>query len=194
MNILNNVGSIYTGAYLHYKNVPRETMFERSIAERTKLKRGRSDEIRRKEQNINNELFKKYFTDYQNPSNMYKKLSEKKGAVNEVRVDSIKKVLSTLQRIIDYIPKDNAFKSEENEKIIDIVERILEFYKKSQSGQGVKILTPNEMLSRLPISLAQFNAGNDSEKSKNKIRQLLYSLYKSKQLTKNIYKSLVGII
>ena len=194
MNILNNVGSIYTGAYLHYKNVPRETMFERSIAERTKLKRGRSDEIRRKEQNINNELFKKYFTDYQNPSNMYKKLSEKKGAVNEVRVDSIKKVLSTLQRIIDYIPKDNAFKSEENEKIIDIVERILEFYKKSQSGQGVKILTPNDMLSRLPISLAQFNAGNDSEKSKNKIRQLLYSLYKSKQLTKNIYKSLVGII
>ena len=194
MNILNNVGSIYTGAYLHYKNVPRETMFERSIAERTKLRRGRSDEIRRKEQNINNELFKKYFTDYQNPSNMYKKLSEKKGAVNEVRVDSIKKVLSTLQRIIDYIPKDNAFKSEENEKIIDIVERILEFYKKSQSGQGVKILTPNDMLSRLPISLAQFNAGNDSEKSKNKIRQLLYSLYKSKQLTKNIYKSLVGII
>ena len=194
MNILNNVGSIYTGAYLHYKNVPRETMFERSIAERTKLRRGRSDEVRRKEQNINNELFKKYFTDYQNPSNMYKKLSEKKGAVNEVRVDSIKKVLSTLQRIIDYIPKDNAFKSEENEKIIDIVERIPEFYKKSQSGQGVKILTPNEMLSRLPISLAQFNAGNDSEKSKNKIRQLLYSLYKSKQLTKNIYKSLVGII
>ena len=75
-------------------------MFERSIAKRIKLRRGRSDEIKRKEQNINNELFKKYFTDYQNPSNMYKKLSETKGAVNEVRVDSIKKVLSTLQRII----------------------------------------------------------------------------------------------
>ena len=194
MNILNNVGSIYTGAYLHYKNVPRETMFERSIAERTKLRRGRSDEIRRKEQNINNELFKKYFTDYQNPSNMYKKLSETKGAVNEVRVDSIKKVLSILQRIIDYIPKDNAFKSEENEKIIDIVERILEFYKKSQIGQGVKILTPNQMLSRLPISLAQLKAGNNSEKLKNEIRQLLYSLYRSKKLTKQLYKSLIDII
>ena len=194
MNILNNVGSIFTGAYLHYKNVPRGTMFERSIAKRIKLRRGRSDEIKRKEQNINNELFKKYFTDYQNPSNMYKKLSETKGAVNEVRVDSIKKVLSTLQRIIDYVPKDNASKSEENEKIIDIVERILDFYKKIQSRQGVKILTPSQMLSRLPISLAQLNAGNNSEELKNKIRQLLYSLYRSKKLTKQLYKSLVDII
>ena len=47
------------------------------------------------------------------------------------------------------------------------------------------------MLSRLPISLAQLNAGNNSEKLKNEIRQLLYSLYRSKNLTKNVYKSLV---
>ena len=58
---------------------------------------------------------------------MCKKLSESKGAVNEVRVESIKKVLNKLQRIIDYVPKDNAFKIEENEKIIDIIERILYF-------------------------------------------------------------------
>ena len=73
--------------------------------------------------------------------------------MNEVWVDSIEKVLSKLQRIIDYVPKDNAFKIEENEKIIDIVERILEFNNKIQSGQRLKILTPNQMLSRLPISL-----------------------------------------
>ena len=84
---------------------------------------------------------------------MYKILRETEGAMNEVWVDSIKKVLSKLQRIIDYVPKDNAFKIEENEKIIDIVERILEFNNKIQSGQRVKILTPNQMLSRLPISL-----------------------------------------
>ena len=84
---------------------------------------------------------------------MYKKSSEKEGAVNEVLVDSIKKVLIKLQRIIDYVPKDNAFKTEENEKIIDIVERILEFNSKIQSGQGLKVLTPNQMLSSLPISL-----------------------------------------
>ena len=63
LNILKNVGSIFSGVYLHNKNVPKETMFERSITERTKLKRGRSDEIERKEQNINNELCKAYFTD-----------------------------------------------------------------------------------------------------------------------------------
>ena len=45
LNILDNVGSIFTGTYLHYKNLLKETMFARSIAEKTKLRRGRSDEI-----------------------------------------------------------------------------------------------------------------------------------------------------
>ena len=111
LNILKNVGSVFSGAYLDYKNVPKEAMFERSIEERINLRRGRLDKIERKEQNMNNELFKAYFTDYQSPSNMYKKLSETKGAVNEVRVDSVKKtVLSKLQRVIKNAPKDDVFK------------------------------------------------------------------------------------
>ena len=48
--------------------------------------------------------------------------------------------------------------------------------------------------SRLPISLAQLNAGNNSENLKNEIRQILYSLYRSKKLTKNVYKSLRNAI
>ena len=63
-----------------------------------------------------------------------------------------------------------------------------------QRGQEIKILTPNQILSRLPISLAQLKAGNNSEKLRNEIRQLLYSLCRSKKLTKNIYKSLIDII
>ena len=169
-------------------------MFERSIVERIKFRRERSDEIERKEENIDNELFKVYFTDYQGPSNMCKKLSETKGAVNGVRVDSIKKASGKLQRIINYTPKDDADKIKENEKIIDVAEKILEFNNKIQLGQGLTILTPNQMLNRLPISLAQLNAGNNSEKLKNEIRQLLCSLYRSKKLTKHIYKSLVDII
>ena len=55
----------FSGVYLHYKTVPKETMFKGSIAERIKLRRERLDKIKRKEQNINNELFKIYFTDYQ---------------------------------------------------------------------------------------------------------------------------------
>ena len=105
-----------------------------------------------------------------------------------------KKVLSKLQRITDYTPKDDAAKIEENEKIIDIVERILEFNNKIQSEEGLKILTPSQMLSRLLTTLAQSNTGNNSEKLKNEIRQLLCSLYRSKKLTRHIYKSLVDII
>ena len=125
---------------------------------------------------------------------MCKKLSQTKGAENEVRVDSIKKVLSKSQRIIDYAPKDDVFKTEENEKIIDIVERILYFNQLNQSGQGLKRLTPSQMLGRLLISLAQSNAENNSEKRKNEIKQILYFLHRSKKLTKNIYKSLIDII
>ena len=61
-------------------------------------------------------------------------------------------------------------------------------------GEGLKILTPNQMLNKLPITLAQLKAGNNSGKLKNEIRQLLYSLYRSKKLTKQIYKSLIDII
>ena len=77
--------------------------------------------------------------------------------------------------------------------IIDIVEKLLIFNKQNQQEQGPKILTPDQMLSRLPISLAQLKAGNNSQKLKNEIRQLLYSLYHSKKLTKQLYKSLIDI-
>ena len=61
-------------------------------------------------------------------------------------------------------------------------------------GKGLKILTPDQMLNILPITLAQLKARNNSEKLKNEIRQLLYSLYRSKKLTKQLYKSLIDII
>ena len=88
-------------------------------------------------------------------------------------------------------------KNEKPNQILEIVNEIFDFNKgieKQQKGSGLKILTPNQMLSRLPISLAQLNAGNNSEKLKNKIRQILYSLYISKKLTKQLYKSLIDII
>ena len=88
----------------------------------------------------------------------------------------------------------NRFKIEENEKIKIIVECILDFNQLDQSGQVLKILSLKQMLSRLPISLVQLKAGNNSEKLKNEIRQLLYSLYRSKKLTKQLYKSLIDII
>ena len=80
---------------------------------------------------------------------------------------------------------------EKPDKIVEIVEEILKFNKENQGGKGIKILTPNQLLSRLPISLAQLKAGNNSEKLKNEIRQLLYSLYRSKNITKQVYNNLI---
>ena len=82
-------------------------------------------------------------------------------------------------------------KIEKPESIAEIVEEILKFNEQNQQGQGIKILTPNQMLNRLPISLAQLQAGNDSEKLKNEIRRLLYSLYRSKNMTKQICSNLI---
>ena len=70
----------------------------------------------------------------------------------------------------------------------------LESEESATEGKGLKILTPSQILSRLPIFLAQLTAGNNSEKLKNEIRQLLHSLYRSKKLTKRLYKNLVDII
>ena len=83
-----------------------------------------------------------------------------------------------MKKIIKNVSENRKFMIEEDEKITDIVERILYFNQLDQSGQGLKILTPNQMLSRLPNSLAHLKAGYNSEKLKNEIKQLLYSLYR----------------
>ena len=83
---------------------------------------------------------------------------------------------------------------EKPDEMAEIVEMILEFNKQNQQGKGLKILTPNQMLSRLPITLAQLKAGNNSEKLKNEIRQILYSLYRSKNMTKQVYNNLINYI
>ena len=84
---------------------------------------------------------------------MYKILRKTEGARNENRVYLIKLVLNKMKKVIENVPGNKTFKIEENEKIINIVERILYFNQQNQSGQGLKILTSNQMFSRLPIIL-----------------------------------------
>ena len=151
--------------------------------------------IENKEQYIHNNFFKEYFTNYQSPSDMYNRLSDaKKTEEHNIRINLIKSGWLILKKDTRNTFKDDINKIEEMNKIADVVELILNFNKKYQEGHGFKILTPSQMLSRLPISLAQLKAGNNSEKLKNEIRQLLHSLYRSKKLTKQIYKSLIDII
>ena len=61
----------------------------------------------------------------------------------------------------------------------------------SKQGTGLKVLTPNQMLQRLPIALAQIKAGNNSESLLNEIRQVVYSLYQSKEITKKVYNNII---
>ena len=66
--------------------------------------------------------------------------------------------------------------------------------KEEQEGKGLKILTPNQMLKRLLIALAQVKAGNNSESLLNEIRQIVYSLYRSKEITKKVYNNIINSI
>ena len=65
---------------------------------------------------------------------------------------------------------------------------------KAITGTGLKILTPKQMLQRLPIVLAQVKAGNNSESLLNEIRQIVYSLYQSKKKKKKVYNNIIKSI
>ena len=139
-------------------------------------------------------MFKKYFTDYQSPSDMYKKLRETEGTRNENQILLIKEVLNRMKKGIKNVSKNRKVMIEEDEKIINIVVRILYFNQLDQSGHGLKLLTPNEMLSRLAISLAQLKAGNNSVKLEKQNQANFVFFEQIKKLTKNVCKSLIDII
>ena len=63
-----------------------------------------------------------------------------------------------------------------------------------KKGEGLKVLTSKQMLQRLSIAVAQIKAGNNSESLLNEIRQILYSLYQSKEITKKVYNNIIKLI
>ena len=123
---------------------------------------------------------------------MYLNKTKDKTKKNEL----VNVIISGLKDLKEEIKKmSEAEKEIENpEWIVEIDEKILKFNEQNQQGKGLNILTPNQMLSRLPITLAQLKAGNNSEKLKNEIRQLLYSLYCSKNITKQVHNNLINYI
>ena len=108
-------------------------------------------------------------------------------------INVIKSGLSDLKDEIKEMSEDE-IKIEKPHKTVNSVENILEFDRRNQEGQRLEILTPDQMLKRLPIFLVQLKAVKNSENLKNDMRQLLYSLYRSKKLTKTIYSSLINTI
>ena len=101
-----------------------------------------------------------------------------------------------------YTIKNNKNLYDSRQKIIDLLNdnskiRSEAIYKSKQNetrGKGLKTLTPKQMLQRLPIALSQVKAGNNLENLLNEIRQIVYSLYHSKQITKKVYNNIIKSI
>ena len=99
-------------------------------------------------------------------------------------IKNVKNLYKSRQKIIDLLNDNAKIRSEA-------------IYKSKQNeteGKGLKILTPKQMLQRLPIALAQVKAGNNSESLLNETRQIIYALYQSKQITKKVYNNIINSI
>ena len=139
-------------------------------------------QIINEETDINDGSFNKYFK-FQKPSDMLALLNKTNDTEKNNKLVNL--INSGLEDLKEEIKKmsEVEIENEDPESIVEIVEKILKFNKQNQQkGQGIKILTPNQMLNRLPVALAQLQTGNNSNKLKNEIRQLLHSLYRSKNI------------
>ena len=110
-------------------------------------------------------LLRKHFL-VQNLRLLLKNLEKSKNNTEKIniQVNLIKSGLSDSKNEIKEMSEDEEETEQPNETV-DIVEKILEFNNQSQEGKGLKTLTPDQMLSRLPVTLAQIKAGNNSEKA-----------------------------
>ena len=95
---------------------------------------------------------------------------------------------------LEYIADLYNIKSGSDLEYISDLDNIKSGTDTSKKGEGLKILTNKQMLNRLPILLAQIQAGNNSKSLKNELRQILYLLYRSKVLTKTVYNNLIKSI
>ena len=140
------------------------------------------------EKHINEEIFRNYFK-YQNPSSLVKDLFKvEKNKRDKIRYLIINEFIKLMEDInLKEIPENKNPK-----KVVNIVEKVLNF-NKQQKGKGIKILTPKQMLQRLPIALTQVIAGNTSENLLNEIRQIIHSLYREKEI-KKVYNNLINSI
>ena len=135
------------------------------------------NEITANKKDKNDETFWNCFK-YQNPLFLAKDLIRTTQAKNKQLVCNVNDGFIDLRNaiIIKEIPEN-----ENPNKIVDIVEKILDFGKQ-QKGKEIKVLTPKQLIQILPIALTQVKAGNTCEKLLNEIRQIMYSLYRVKEV------------
>ena len=95
-------------------------------------------------------------------------------------------------RIIDKQESTNTTRKSDKEKSVDLSDILpLEGDEEVKEGKGSEVLTPNKLLSRIPILLAQIKSANNSHKLKIEIRQILYLLYQQNKITRKVYNNLI---
>ena len=107
------------------------------------------------------------------------------------KTDNQKEVINNLKNF--YLSRQEVFNFFRDYRII-VLDAAYKSKENETGGKGFKILTPKQMFQRLPIALAQVKAGNTSECLLNEIRQIVYSLYQSKQITKKVYNNIIKSI
>ena len=111
-------------------------------------------------------------------------------AKNEQLVNNINDIMIDLRNAIIKIEVPE---NENPNKIVDIAQNILDI-NKQQKGKGIKVLTPKQMLQRLPIALVQVKVGNRSENLPNAIHQIMYSSYQENEITKRVYNNIMNSV
>ena len=149
------------------------------------------------------------FIKFKGPLHIFKSIHN-----GDIPLEDIEKEQIELKRDLGYIKQeDPKNRSKEQKKTIDNIESLYysreevirmfndyarnmsrNIYDSKQEGTGLKILTPKQMLQRLPIALAQIQAGNNSQSLLNEIRQIVYSLYQSTETTKKVYNNILKSI
>ena len=129
-------------------------------------------------------------------------------------LEDVEKEENILKSELGYIKQENpGNRSEQQEKTINNIENLYNskeevvkmfnnyarnmsrnIYDSKQEGTGLKISTRKQMLQRLPIALAQIKVGNNSQSLLNETRQIVYSLYQSKEITKKLYNNILKSI
>ena len=148
------------------------------------------------------------FINFKDPNNIFKNIHE-----GNITLEDVEKEQIELKSDLGYIKQGNPKnRSPEQEKTINNIENLYKSreevvkmfndYAKntskniyeSKQGKGLKILTPKQMLQRLPIALSQIKAGNNSESLLNEIKQIVHSLYQSKEIIKKVYNNIIKSI
>ena len=134
----------------------------------------------------------------------YKQELENRRLHDGSRSEMIKKFINDAEHIILgplFSPEQEIKKlyiaaggDDRRKSVVKAISRLGDKEEPPTTGHGLKIMTQKQMISRLPILLAQKQAGSNSQKLNNEIRQIIYSLYRSKNLSKTIYNQLINNI